>query len=219
MSKTVLFSEMTPPSEMEGDFNAWYDMEHIPLRMGAPGFHSAQRYKAGDARNYLAVYEMHSPDALQTPEYSVIKNQQSERTRLMLGAVSGFTRYIGTEIGSTTSTTSDDPLGAPVLYAVFFNVPLERQADFDAWYSTDHVPLLMQEPDWLGVRRFEIIDGAPEAFNRMALHYLADQKALDSEARRKARATPWRAKLAREPWFNGRYLIFSRLGQRQHAPG
>jgi hypothetical protein len=217
MSGTVLFSEMTPPAEMENDFNAWYDQEHIPLRMGAPGFRSAQRYRADDSRNYLAVYEMGSPDALRTPEYSVIKNQPSETTRSMLGAVSGFTRYIGTEIGSVASTDQGEMLNAPTLYAVFFAVPTERQADFDAWYATDHVPILMEETRWLGVRRFEIVDGAPENFNRMALHYLADKSALESDARRKARATPWRAKLAEEPWFKGRYLIFSRLGQRQHA--
>ena len=104
-----------------------------------------------------------------------------------------------------------------VVYAVFFAVPTERQADFDAWYATDHVPILMEETRWLGVRRFEIVDGAPENFNRMALHYLADKSALESDARRKARATPWRAKLAEEAWFKGRYLIFSRLGQRQRA--
>jgi hypothetical protein len=214
MSGTVLFSEMTPPAELETDFNAWYDNEHIPLRMGAPGFHSAQRYKADDTRNYLAVYEMDSPDALQTPEYTAIKTRPSETTRSMLGAVSGFTRYIGTEIGSVASTSPAEMLGAPVLYAVFFAVPSDRQADFDAWYATDHVPVLMEEAQWLGVRRFNIVDGAPESFNRMALHYLADKSALDSDARRKARATPWRAKLAEEPWFKGRYLIFSRLGQR-----
>jgi hypothetical protein len=219
MSRTVLFSEMTPPTEIEADFNAWYDNEHIPLRMGAPGFHSAQRYKADDTKDYLAVYEMESSGVLQTPEYAVIKNQPSETTRSMLGAVSGFTRYIGTEIGSVTSMSPGEMLDAPILYAVFFDVPAERQADFDAWYATDHVPLLMEETQWLGVRRFEILDGAPERFNRMALHYLAGKGALESEARKKARATPWRAKLAEEPWFKGRYLIFSRLGQRQHAKG
>jgi hypothetical protein len=217
MPSTVLFSEMTPPAEMEDDFNAWYDNEHIPLRMGAPGFRSAQRYKADDTKEYLAVYEMDAPDALQTPAYTEIKNRPSETTRSMLGAVSGFTRYIGSEIGSVTSTSLGEMLGAPILYAVFFAVPDERKADFDAWYATDHVPLLMEEAQWLGIRRFEILDGAPERFNRMALHYLADKSALESDARRKARATPWRAKLAEEPWFKGRYLVFSRLGHRQRA--
>ena len=41
---TILFSEMTPPPEMEEAFNAWYDSEHIPLRMAVPGFLGARRY-------------------------------------------------------------------------------------------------------------------------------------------------------------------------------
>ena len=66
--KTVLFSEMSPPIELEGEFNDWYDTEHIPLRMAVPGFVSAQRYKTeDDLRNYLAVYEMSSAENLKSP--------------------------------------------------------------------------------------------------------------------------------------------------------
>src|SRR6516225_5474724 len=96
---TILFSEMTPPPERESVFNEWYDHEHIPLRMGAPGFRSAQRYRDGQTLNYLAVYEMEAPDALATPEYGRIKNQPSDATRAMLASVSGFTRYIARSIG------------------------------------------------------------------------------------------------------------------------
>jgi hypothetical protein len=37
------------------DRPVWYDREHIPLRMAAPGFRSAQRYRDGQTLNYLAV--------------------------------------------------------------------------------------------------------------------------------------------------------------------
>ncbi len=214
--ETILFSEMTPPLHQEAAFNAWYDREHIPLRMGAPGFRSAQRYRDGRTLNYLAVYEMDGPDVLASPEYGRIKNQPSDTTRAMLGSVSGFTRYIGRNIGSH-GLPSTELLSAPILYAVFFQVPPERVAEFDSWYAEDHVPLLLTDPRWIGTRRFDILDGAPHSYNRLALHYLADRLVLDSEARAKARATPWRARLAQEPWFAGKYLVFDSIGARQVA--
>ena len=43
--------------EHDAEFNAWYNEEHVPERMSAPGFLNAARYEAlrGGPR-YLAVY-------------------------------------------------------------------------------------------------------------------------------------------------------------------
>lgn len=209
---TILFSEMTPPANIEDRFNAWYDEHHIPIRMATEGFLSAQRYRMGDERNYLAIYEMVDADVLESDAYKAIKTNPSALTKEMLGAVSGFTRYLGTEISQHSN--QENFIDAPVVYPVFFDVPKDRQADFDAWNEEDHLPILMEDPRWLGVRRFEIFNGEPNSFNRLALHYLSDRAVLESDARKRARATPWRAKLASEPWFKGHYLIFDRLGNR-----
>lgn len=214
--QAILFSEMTPTPDAEAAFNAWYDEEHIPLRVAAPGFVSAQRYALAE-RNYLAVYEMGSLDALKTPTYDRIKNQPSPLTRQMLGMVSGFTRYLGTEIKrvAKADVRAED---APLLYAVWFNVPPDRLAAFDTWYDEDHAPILMTAPAWLAIRRFDVTVSDPVPHNRLALHYLSDRAALDGPERARARATPWRAKLAAEPWFKGSYKVFDRLGARQTAP-
>ena len=212
----VLFSEMTPAPEWEQEFNDWYDTEHIPARMRAPGFTSAQRYRATEGSAYLAVYEMETADALKTPEYQLIKGQPSTLTARMLGGVSGFTRYICEESGRW-ETPGSSLIDAPVLYAVFFEVPADRADDFDRWYVEDHVPLLMQCKDWLMVRRFNIKDGEPGKYTHLALHYLASTDALSSPERDAARATPWRAKLAEENWFKGHYVVFDRLGARFQA--
>ena len=215
---TILFSEMTPPTELEAEFNTWYNEEHIPIRMAAPGFVGSQRYKDGRTLNYLAVYEMTAADALSTPEYDRIKKVPSATTRKMLGAVSGFSRYLGRQL--TTRARSGMEMtfvNAPVLYPVFFNVPTDRLQDFDTWNEQDHLPLLMEEEKWLGIRRFEIFDGTPGTYNRLALHYISDRGALDSPARARARATPWRDRLAAEPWFKGTYMLFDRIGDRFKA--
>jgi hypothetical protein len=212
----ILFSEMTPGADWEGEFNKWYDEEHIPVRMGAAGFLSGQRYRADNAAGYLAVYEMTEPGALSTPAYQKIKQQPSETTAWMLKNVAGFTRYTCEEIACFTKDGKTGAgIDAPILYAVWFNVPQERLAAFDDWYNNDHVPLLMECEDWQMVRRFNVISGEPGPFNRLALHYLSDLRAMDSPERKKARETPWRAKIASESWFSGTYTIFQRHGDRQ----
>ena len=215
----VLFSEMTPEPSWEDRFNHWYDAEHIPLRMTAPGFLGAQRYRAEAGSGYLAVYDMASTDALTTPDYTRIKTQPSDETAWMLGHVSGFTRYIGSLISWQAQPGIGDAemLASPVLFAVMFNVPRDRQEDFNRWYVEEHVPLLLGSPDWLGCRRYELTIADPHPYTHLALHHLRSADALKSEAREKARSTDWRKALAAEPWFNGHYAVFERHNARFNA--
>jgi hypothetical protein len=212
----VLFSEMTPDPEWEADFHDWYDHEHIPVRMGAPGFIGAQRYARLDGTGYLAIYDMDGPEALQTDAYKQIKTQPSSRTARMLAEVKGFTRYTGRLLSwqPRDGISEAEFLESSVVYPVFFTVPESRRDDFNAWYTQEHVPMLLAEPLWLGCRRYEIIDGAPEGYTHLALHHLATREALDSPAREAARQTEWRDRLAAEDWFKGSYMLFSRRGER-----
>jgi hypothetical protein len=215
--QAVLFSEMTPRPDFTDRFHNWYDTHHIPVRMACAGFVSGQRYKRQDSEGYLAVYEMDDVGVLSRDAYKVVKNQPSEETAWMLASVTGFTRYLAGETSVKSREASDSALNAPVLYAVSFNVPAEATAEFDSWYETEHIPLLMECADWLMVRRMRVADGVPETYTHMALHYLADAKALQSPEREKARKTAWRDRLARNDWFRASYTVFDRMGQRQIA--
>ena len=42
--KGFLLVTMQPPPAFEEEFNAWYDNEHIPERLGVPGILTARRY-------------------------------------------------------------------------------------------------------------------------------------------------------------------------------
>lgn len=217
----ILFSEMTPDPAWEGDFHDWYDHEHIPLRMAAPGFLAAQRYQRIDGPGFLAVYDMEGPEALETEAYMRIKQHASPLTVRMLRDVTGFTRYIGRPLSWQARDEIDEQtmLEAPVLYPVFFTVPDDRRSEFNAWYTEEHVKLLLEEPAWLGCRRYEIVDGTPANFTHVALHHLASQEALDSPARVGARNTEWRGRLAKEGWFKPTYMVFSRHGDRSFSVG
>jgi hypothetical protein len=214
----ILFSEMAPDAAWEDDFNAWYDTDHIPVRMVLPGFEGAQRYRATEGDNYLVVYDMDSLDALKTPGYEQVKTAPTEQTNWMLANVHNFTRYLGTEIARHGLAQPSD-LEAPMVFATMFNVPAEHLPAFDAWISEDHIPMLMKNPDWLGVRRFALSVADPVPFNRLAIHYLADPAAMASPERAAARATEWRARMAAEhDWFqHPKVASFTRHGPRYLA--
>ena len=212
---TVLFSEMSPDIDWEDDFNHWYDTHLIPVRMGVSGFVSAQRYCDTDRPNYLGLFEITAPEVLESEEYEKIKSQPNAQTAWMLAHSLDYARYLGTEISDQMRDGAEDTsLDAPILYAVFFSVPDDRADEFNKWYTEEHVPMLLKCPDWQRIRRFEIYDGEPQPWTHMALHYLTDITALDSEERSAARETDWYKKLSEESWFRSSYLIYERVGDR-----
>ncbi|HUA76908.1 MAG TPA: hypothetical protein VMA86_04500 [Acetobacteraceae bacterium] len=74
----LLLVTMQPPSDMEDEFNDWYDTEHFPERRALPGFLSASRWAAVEGwPRYLALYELDSVAALETPEYCAVSGDRA----------------------------------------------------------------------------------------------------------------------------------------------
>ena len=214
--RAILFSEMTPPDGREAAFNDWYDNHHTPSHVrGVPGFLSAMRYRSPAGPHYLAVYELSGADALDHEEYKKRKLTPDNPTYEMLQSVSGFTRYIAVE---TFCRTRDDapivPLDAPIVLCVFFSVPLEQRSVFESWYDDEHIPMLFDCPDWLMVRRFDIVESDPEPYTHLILHYLNDAAALRSDAFKQSYGTPRGPSLAAEPWFKPLYVTYLRRNKR-----
>ena len=217
---TVLFSEMSPDIGWEGAFNHWYDTHLIPVRMGVPGFVSVQRYCDTDRPNYLGLFEITAPEVLESEEYEKIKSQPNAQTAWMRANSLGYARYLGTEISDQILDGAENSsLDAPILYAVFFSVPDERAEEFNSWYDDEHVPLLLKSEHWLAVRRFEILEGEPQPWTHLAIHYLDDMAALSSPERDAARDTEWRKRLAQETWFQSSTQVYESIGDRFPGTG
>lgn len=57
----------------EEEFNRWYSEEHYPERMSCPGFVSGKRFVAVEGEpKYLAIYELESPEVLESEGYRKI---------------------------------------------------------------------------------------------------------------------------------------------------
>jgi hypothetical protein len=60
--------------EDEEELNRWYRDEHIAERLAIPGFRRARRFKAVEGSpKYLALYELDSPDVVQSGAYKHMK--------------------------------------------------------------------------------------------------------------------------------------------------
>lgn len=212
----VLFSEMTPRPGNEGVFNAWYDSHHMPSHVrGVPLFISGQRYKSEAGPHYLAVYELESAEALESEEYQTRKYSPDPGTKAVLDSVTGFTRYIGVEeTFRAQGGLEEEGINANLIRAEFYAVPFDNAPEFNEWYDGEHVPMLLQCPDWIMVRRMNVVECDPERYSHMILHYLNDAGAIESDAVKSAMQTDRYTRLLDEHWFLAHTVSYQRRGAR-----
>lgn len=71
----LLLVTMDVEPSVEDELHRWYEEEHIPERLSVPGFLRARRWRAVEGEpKFLALYELESLAALDTPEYSHFKS-------------------------------------------------------------------------------------------------------------------------------------------------
>ncbi len=114
------------PSGAE-DFAEWYIREHIPERVGVPGFRNGNRYRALEGSpdrgspdrsspNYLAVYDTDAPGVLSSAAYKERLNTPTEWTRRVMpmfrDTVRSACRVVaeqGTGLGGVLRTVRVEP--------------------------------------------------------------------------------------------------------------
>jgi len=186
----LLLTMTEPPPQMEEEFNAWYDTEHLPERLSIPGFSSARRWvdpqaPAGTGK-YLATYELEDPQALETPEYLAhIGEHFTPWSKRCLSRCVLFRRWACRQI--LPGDAQPDP-ASRALFMACGDAPAEHEAEFNRWYDEEHIPLLSAVPGVLRARRFFDPQGKPR---HVALYELADAKAAGSAQWNAALQTPW----------------------------
>lgn len=75
------------------DVEAWYRQQHLPERLGVPGFLRGRRYRAVAAgRTFFTLYETAGPGVLSSPAYLERLNHPTDWTRRALAGFRGMTR-------------------------------------------------------------------------------------------------------------------------------
>ena len=189
MTAGLFYVYTEPGSVDEAEFHDWYDHEHGPARLTVPGFRGARRYRALDDQKptWLALYDLDSPEIIDSPAYKALGAQASDRDRSVAAGLATLDRRVYEQISSDGS----DP--GPVILAVAMSVPASAEEDMAAWYAEEHIPMLLKVPGWRRIRTFRLrqsLDGPGPDF--LALHELAGLEVLEEPGYRVAASTPWR---------------------------
>jgi hypothetical protein len=98
--KGFLLVLMQPPTNIEEEFNAWYDSEHVPERSAVPGVLTAIRFSSisAAAPKYLAMYDLESESVLESDAYKRVAGENSSPwTRRVTGKTKVY-RSVGNQI-------------------------------------------------------------------------------------------------------------------------
>ena len=182
----VVFTDID--TKHDADFNAWYNQEHLPERLSAPGFLDAARYEAvrGGPR-YLAVYELKSVETLQSQVYQRQTQNPTEWTNRVSPTVIGrnTVRNVYTQIYPGES--EPDTLGrgmAPALQIGRMEVPPQLDAKYNEYYDSVRTPANLSIPGCMFVRRYHAVEGSPKYLTMYEFEHEKVPETLAWEAQR-----------------------------------
>lgn len=176
MAKGVLIAAMDFTNVDAGEFNDWYDTEHVPERQRVPGFLTLQRWiGAENPKLSVATYDLDSLAVLQGPGYRAIGGENlSPWSKRVTAKVERVLRYEGEQ---TLPGNASAPANAGGLLLVGMTPGAEVDAAFNTWYDKEHVPALASVPGVLCARRFRTSGGGPKY---VALYHLTAPRVIES---------------------------------------
>ena len=157
----LLLALMDVDPAHEADFHRVYDTEHVPERLGVPGFRTARRFHAIEGSPvYQAFYDLDSAGVLETPAYKELGQRDNQWKNLVGPFISNQVRSVCSQIFPAPAETPPAPKEVPAALFVGLQVPAEQDEEFNDWYNTEHIPNLSAVPGVLRARRFAPIDGS-----------------------------------------------------------
>ena len=175
------------------EFNDWYDTEHIPERLRIGGFINAVRWIGADnTHTSLAIYDLANVDVLKKPEYRNVspENFSPWSKRILVGKCKRLCRFTCEQISPGNLAAPD---GAGGLLVSAMNVAQQCDAEFNAWYDTEHLPRLAALPGVLCARRFKSVGGGHQY---VALYHLSSPAVCESAGWHTAAITEWTKKIS-----------------------
>jgi hypothetical protein len=192
MAAGLFYVYTEPGSVDEAEFHDWYDHEHGPARLTVPGIRGALRYRALDDQKptWLALYDLDGPEVIESPSYKELATRASERDKSVAAGLAVLERRVYEQV-SDDGAAAGRP--APVILTVALSVPAAAEDDLAAWYTEEHIPMLLRIPGWRRIRRFRLVRGldAPGP-GFLSVHELAGPEVLEDPGYLAAASTPWR---------------------------
>ncbi|MCC7282815.1 MAG: hypothetical protein IT556_10555 [Acetobacteraceae bacterium] len=83
------------------------------------------------------------------------------------------------------------PAAGGLLLTMTYDVPPAIDAEFNAWYDDEHIPMFLCTPGIITARRFRLEDGSQGEPQYLALYDVSSIYPFYSDAFFKVRSTPW----------------------------
>jgi hypothetical protein len=185
MAKGALIAAMDFSNVDAGEFNDWYDTEHVPERQRVQGFLTLQRWiGAENPRLSVATYDLENLAVLQSPGYRAIGGANlSPWSKRVTAKVERVLRYEGEQ---TLPGDATAPTNAGGLLLVGMTPGAEVEAAFNTWYDKEHVPALAGVRGVLCARRFRTSGNGPKY---VALYHLTAPEIVETADWKQASAS------------------------------
>jgi hypothetical protein len=217
MAKGILIAAMDFSDVAADEFHDWYDTEHVPERLGVPGFLNAERWIGStNPKSSVALYDLDNVGVLQSAPYLAVGGANgSPWTRRVTGRTKMIIRLEGEQLRPGDALA---PEGAAALLLIAMNVAPEREAEFNEWYDSEHLPALAGVPGVRCARRYRgtvglqptgLTRGATQRY--AAIYHFANPDVPNTAAWKNAGGTPWTERL--RPHFRD----FLRLDCRRYS--
>jgi hypothetical protein len=159
--EALLYVEVDCPPELEGEFHAWYNTEHIPERLRIPGFVTGRRYSALEgAPRWLAAYELEHLGVLESRDYlEWLGPLQTAWTRRILSSTR--VRRSVFRLAQRADSTLPSKHGglATGLLAVRYEASSVGEETLNAWHDGAFCRELLQVPGVLRASRYDSAEG------------------------------------------------------------
>ena len=124
------------------EFRQWHNCEHMPERVGIPGFTVGRRYCGiGGAPKFFVAYETDDPGVLRSKPYLERLNDPTPWTRK---SVARFRNGVRTTYRLAASAGSPCPTESPYLLTTRFNVAANAEAAWLDWCRETYLPGLAE---------------------------------------------------------------------------
>ena len=211
MAKGLLVAGFNYSMVDAGEFNDWYDTEHVPERQRCKGFINCVRWQGVDDQKVaIATYDLDSHSVLHSPPYEAIGRENlSPWSKRMTAKAQRLLRIEGEQLAP-----GDQVMRGTTQNLMLFacKVKPEHQAEIRQWYTEEHIPNLGRVPGTVSARFFHAHAGT-HSFG--ALYEIESAATCASEAWKKAANTPWTERT--RPYRNDTFRVVLKRYQRGAA--
>ena len=199
-------ARMDVAHDKEGTFNEVYDTEHIPAFLKIPGMARATRFRTSNVSQprYLALYEIESPDVLDSPEWKIARDLgrwPNEVRAHTMNRRHAIYSWVGgnKELQHTTR----------YIFWAMMDVEPHKEALFSDLYESEHIPLITKLPGVVNAVRYKTSKEDHPAY--LAIYEVEREDIASSDAWWAAADTgQWKPEV-RPYTYNKQLVVYERI--------